>query len=172
MEVPPAPPVPPAPQVPQVTEPKDRKRSISAVLLVAVLLVGLVAGGLIGYSLSYTAMNQKIENVQAQLQAQLQDELQNLPPTNATYVSYSYPNSTYVLNDNVSLSQLYSQVQESVVVIRGLIAQRDMFRRIFYTEVQGSGFVAEVNGQMVIITNNHVVQNTVNNKVTFTEGSG
>jgi S1-C subfamily serine protease len=116
--------------------------------------------------LSYSVFNGKISDVQNQFQSQLQ----NLPPQNATYVSY--PSISYVLNDNVSLSQLYKQVQQSVVVIRGLVAQRNIFRQIVYSEVQGSGFVANVNGQTVIVTNNHVVQSTINNTVTFTDGSG
>lgn len=123
---------------------------------------------MLGYAMSYSVLNGKISDVQNQLQTQLQ----NLSPQNATYVSYSNANATYVLNDNVSLSQVYRQVQQSVVVIRGLIIQRNIFRQIIYTEVQGSGFVAEVNGQMVIVTNNHVVQGTTNNTVTFTDGSG
>jgi len=159
MEVPPAPPVPPS---------QNAAKRFSAAVLVIILVVGLVGGGLLGFALSYFSLNGKISDVQKQLQTQLQ----NLPPQNATYVSYSNANATYVLNDNVSLSQVYRQVQQSVVVIRGLIVQRNIFRQIIYTEVQGSGFVADVNGQMVIVTNNHVVQGTTNNTVTFTDGSG
>ncbi len=157
--------IPPAPQVPP---PQNAAKRFSAAVIVAVLVVGLVGGGLLGYAMSYSVLNGKISDVQNQLQTQLQ----NLSPQNATYVSYSNANATYVLNDNVSLSQVYRQVQQSVVVIRGLIIQRNIFRQIIYTEVQGSGFVAEVNGQMVIVTNNHVVQGTTNNTVTFTDGSG
>jgi S1-C subfamily serine protease len=155
MEIPPAPPIPP---------PQKVAKRFSAVILVAVLIIGLVGGGLLGFALSYSALNGKISDVQ--------NQLQNLPPQNATYVSYSNANATYVLNDNVSLSQVYRQVQQSVVVIRGLIIQRNIFRQIIYTEVQGSGFVANVNGQTVIVTNNHVIQGTTNNTVTFTDGSG
>ncbi len=176
MEFPPSPQVPP-PQQPQSQPPPQpqeqpqpqrptKAKRISAVLIVGLLLVGLVAGGLVGYFASYSVFNGKL----GELQNQLQTQIQNLPPTNATYVSY--PNSTYMLNDNVSLSLLYHQVQQSVVQIRGLQTQRDIFRRIVYTEIQGSGFVATVNGQTVIVTNNHVVQGTTNNTVTFTDGTG
>jgi S1-C subfamily serine protease len=132
---------------------------------VAILLVGIVAGGLVGYGLSYSVLNGKISDVQSQFQTQLQ----NLPPQNATYISY--PSISYVLNDNVSLSQLYAQVKDSVVVIQGLTVQYDMFRRAYYSQIQGSGFVCNFTGQMVVITNNHVVQDTVNITVTFINGN-
>jgi S1-C subfamily serine protease len=156
----------PPQQPPQEPKPKPKAKRFTTILIVSVLLIGLVAGSLVGYVVSYSVFNGKLNDLQEQFQAQLD----SLPPGNATYVSY--PNSTYLLNDNVSLSQLYSQVQQSVVMIRGLLTQRDMFRRIVYSEVQGSGFVASVNGQTVIVTNNHVVEGTTNITVTFTDGNG
>ena len=36
--------------------------------------------------------------------------------------------------------------------------------------MQGSGFVYNFNGKMVVITNYHVVQDTINNTVTFSNG--
>ncbi len=133
--------------------------------LVAILLVGLFGGGLIGYSLSYNAFNGKINSLQTQLD--------NLPASNATYISY--PNSTYVLYDNVSLATLYQQVSSSVVVIQDILVQTvgGMFGGYYttYTEQQGSGFIAQVNNQLVIITNNHVTANTINITVTFADGN-
>jgi S1-C subfamily serine protease len=152
-----------APNVPQyVPLPPTKARHFSAVLLVGIVLVGLLAGGLGGYFLSYSAFNDKI--------ADLQSQLQNLPSPNATYVSY--PNTTYFLDGNVSLSQLYRQVQMSVVQIRGLITQRDIFGRLHYSTVQGSGFVTEIDGQTVVVTNNHVVDGVSSFTVTFTDGNG
>lgn len=151
-----------APNVPQSAPlPQTKARRFSAVFLVGIVLVGLLAGGLGGYFLSYSAFNGKI--------ADLQSQLQNLPSPNATYVSY--PNTTYFLDGNVSLSQLYAQVKDSVVVIQGLTVQYDMFRRAYYSSVQGSGFVYNFTGQMVVITNNHVVQDVQNITVTFINGN-
>ncbi|MGB9854560.1 MAG: S1C family serine protease, partial [Candidatus Bathyarchaeales archaeon] len=42
----------------------------------------------------------------------------------------------------------------------------------YYVQVQGSGFIYNYTGQMVVITNYHVVQNTVNVTVTFIDGNG
>jgi hypothetical protein len=41
-----------------------------------------------------------------------------------------------LLDENVSLSQLYKQVEDSVVIIRGLLVQYDFFGRPYYSQVQ------------------------------------
>jgi S1-C subfamily serine protease len=83
----------------------------------------------------------------------------------------TYQNVTYVLGENASLSQLYEQVKESVVVIQGVLVQYDIFRRPYYTQVQGSGFVYNFTGQVVVITNYHVVEDAINITVTFINGN-
>jgi S1-C subfamily serine protease len=72
-------------------------------------------------------------------------------------------NITYLLGENVSLSQLFEQVRESVVVIRALVSQT-VIR-------QGSGLVYNYSGQMIILTNNHVIDNAININVTFSNGN-
>lgn len=126
------------------------------------LIIGLVGGGLIGYTLSYSSFNGKINDLQTQLD--------NLPPTNATYISYT--NTSYVAGENVSLAALYKQTRASVVVIQSLVPQYDMFfgRLVSYSQQQGSGFVALVDGEPYIITNNHVVEDGTNVTVTFANG--
>jgi len=133
-----------------------------AAILAVILLVGLLGGGLIGYSLSNAAFNGKITDLQTQLR--------NLPPVNATYISY--PSTSYVLGDNVSLASLYEQVKSSVVVIQGLVPQYSMFfnQLVGYGTQQGSGFVTLINNQPVVVTNNHVVLNAINVTVTFANG--
>jgi S1-C subfamily serine protease len=76
------------------------------------------------------------------------------------------------MGENASLAHLYAKVKDSVVVIRGLTVQYDIFRRPYYTQVQGSGFIYNYDGTMVAITNNHVIQNMVNVTVTFINGNG
>jgi putative serine protease PepD len=39
-------------------------------------------------------------------------------------------------------------------------------------QVQGSGFVYNQTGQLVIVTNYHVVQDAINVRVTFSDGDG
>jgi S1-C subfamily serine protease len=153
METPPSPTIPSFPQ-PQKT-PKTRRFSVF--IIVFLLVVGLVAGGLIGYAVTYSDFNGKLNSIQAQLQGYSQ---------NATYY---YPNATYVIGSNVSLSNLYQQVQSSVVVIQDLVPVTTFFGT-GYDEQQGSGFIASVDNQLVIVTNNHVVQDAINETVTFADG--
>ncbi len=151
METPPIPTIPPFP-LPQKT------KRISVVIIAVLLVVGLVAGGLVGYAVTYSDFNGKLNNMQTQLNGYSQS---------ATY----YPNATYLLGSNVSLSSLYQQVKSSVVVIQDLVPEYSFFGTLAgYSEQQGSGFVASVDNQLVIVTNNHVIQDAINETVTFADG--
>jgi S1-C subfamily serine protease len=67
---------------------------------------------------------------------------------------------------------LYAQVESSVVVVQGLIAEYGFFGELAgYATVQGSGFVSNSTGQFVIITNYHVVDGATNITVTFIDGN-
>jgi S1-C subfamily serine protease len=135
--------------------------------MVTIVIVSLFAGGLLGYSIGYSTISGRINDLENQLST-LQEQILNLQsPQNVIN-----QNNTYILGDNVSLSQLYEQVKDSVVTIRGVIVQYDIFHRPYYTQVQGSGFVYNFTGEMVIITNYHVVQDTINITVTFISGNG
>ncbi|MCW4005130.1 MAG: trypsin-like peptidase domain-containing protein [Candidatus Bathyarchaeota archaeon] len=139
---------------------KQRKKRSLAMPLAAVLIIGLLCGGLVGYSLSYITFDEKLNDLQMQIQ--------NLPEeSHYTQVS----NTEYFVGANGSLSDLYAQVKDSVVVIQGLTVQYDMFRRAYYSSVQGSGFVYDFDGQMVVITNNHVVEDVQNITVSFINGN-
>jgi len=126
-----------------------------------------MAGGLLGYSVGNLAISGRIDELQDQIST-LQEQVSNLQSTQ----NVVNQNNTYILGENVSLSELYEKVKESVVVIRGIIVQYDFFGRPYYTQVQGSGFVYNFTGRMVVITNYHVVQNTVNITITFINGDG
>jgi len=140
------------------TETKTKRFSV--ILIVAVLLVGLVAGGLTAYIITYSDFNSKLTSLENQL---------GIFSSNGNVTNYS--NSVYLLGENVSLSALYSQVKASVVVIQDLVAQYNIFGRIFgYSIQQGSGFVTSVNNQQVIVTNNHVLEDAINVTVTFSNG--
>ncbi len=149
------------PSIPPISIPQPQKtKRFPVVIIVVLLLVGLVAGGLIGYAVTYSDFNGKLSSIQAQLQGYSQ---------NATY--FSYPNATYVIGSNVSLSSLYQQVKSSVVVIQDLVPAYNIFGTLAgYTMQQGSGFITSVNNQLVIVTNNHVIQDAINETVTFADG--
>ncbi len=159
---------------------KPKANRISTILIVAIITAGLFAGALLGYSIGYLASSGRIDSLEDQLST-LQEQLSNPQPTqnityqNVTYVlgeNATYQNVVYLLGENISLSQLHEQVEESVVVIRGIIVQYDFFGHPYYTQVQGSGFIYNFTGQIVIITNYHVVNSAINITVTFINGNG
>jgi putative serine protease PepD len=145
----------PTPQSPEPSRREKRKRS-STTTLAAILLIGLIAGSLISFSLCYVTFNGKIESLQTQIQNQ-----------GNTYISY--PNASY-LTENVSLANLYEQVRESVVIIQDWVPQYSFWGLMGYSQQQGSGFITLVNDQPFIVTNNHVTVNSINITVTFANG--
>jgi S1-C subfamily serine protease len=134
--------------------PPQKQRRFSGVVIIALLLVGLVAGGFIGFAVTYSDFNNKLTNLQSQL---------------GLYQGSG--DSTFLLDDNVSLSTLYQNVKSSVVIVQDLAPGFTMFGQRVYTLQQGSGFVAEVNNQLVIVTNDHVITDTINVTVTFADGT-
>jgi S1-C subfamily serine protease len=150
---------------------KPKATRISTILVVTIVIISLFAGGVLGYLIGYSTISERLNNLQDQLST-LQEQISNFQSTgNITYQNTTQ-NTTYVLGENASLSQLYEQVKQSVVVIRGVTVQYDFFGHPYYTQVQGSGFVYNLTGQMVIITNHHVVNNAINITVTFINGNG
>ncbi len=151
--------IPSIPQIPVPSQQSQKTKNFTRTILV-ILLIGLIAGASIGFALSYMVLDGKINTLQNQLNGGTQ---------NGTYVSY--PNATYFVGDNVSLSALYQQVKPSVVVIQDLVPAYNFFGRLAgYSLQQGSGFIVSINNQLVIVTNNHVVQNAVNETVTLASG--
>ncbi len=124
--------------------------------IATIVIVSLFAGGLLGYLLGYSNVSGRINDLENQLSTQ----------------NVTNQNNTYILGENVSLSELYEQVKDSVVIVRGIIVQYDYFGRSYYTQVQGSGFVYNFTGQMVIITNYHVVEDATDITITFINGNG
>ncbi len=139
---------------------EPNRRRFSTILIAGIVIASLFAGGLLGYSIGTS-------NMQNQLSS-LEEQISNLQTTQ----NITNQDITYFLEQNASLSLLYEQVKESVVVIQGMIVQYDIFHRAYYSQVQGSGFVYNFAGQMVIITNYHVINEAINITVTFTDGNG
>jgi len=135
---------------------EPKKKRVSTVVIGAIFLIGIVAAASLGYIIGYSAIQGRINDLQSQL---------------FVWSNVPHENNTFMLNDNVSLSRLYKEVKESVVVVQGLLVQYDIFHRPYYSQVQGSGFVSNATGQAVIVTNYHVVQNAINVTVTFKDGN-
>jgi S1-C subfamily serine protease len=76
--------------------------------------------------------------------------------------NFTYENIT-VYQDSTALASIYSEVRDSVVLVQGTTPDG---------VVQGSGFVYQFDNRMVVVTNNHVVQDTTSLSVTFSNGNG
>jgi S1-C subfamily serine protease len=145
-------------------QPKPARKSTS--LIVAVVIISLVAGAVSGYLTCFSSNAGEIDELQKQVN-NLQGKLTLLQSTQS---SNDQPLIVTTMN-NVSVSQLYAQVADSVVVIRGMVPYSDFFGQVYYSQVQGSGFVYNFAGQNVIITNSHVVADATNTTVTFSNGN-
>ena len=143
------------------------KASSFTVFIVIVIMSGLLSGSLIGYSISNLATSEDMADLQEQVST-LQEQISNIQLGSNT----SGQSNTFLIGENVSLAPLYEEVKDAIVVIRGLMLQYDVFRRPYYSQVQGSGFVYNFNGQIVVITNYHVVEDAINITVTFINGNG
>ncbi len=75
------------------------------------------------------------------------------------------------VHGEVSVSQLYQNVQDSVVVIMDTQPQTSGSTQGTVL-AQGSGFVYDFNGLMVIVTNYHVIYQGTGISVTFRKGIG
>jgi S1-C subfamily serine protease len=144
------------------TNQQAKKPRFSTAIIVAIVVFCLFAGGLIGYSITTFGTSGNNTDLQNQVSF-LQEQILDLQ-------SKQSQNGTFTVGDNASLAQIYAQVKDSVVVVKGYTVQYDIFQRAYYSGVQGSGFVYNFSGKMVVVTNFHVVQNTINNTVTFVNG--
>jgi len=131
----------------------EQAGKFSSAFLLVIFLTGLLAGAITTYYITFQQIS-SLRNDVSNLKAQVSKlwGFQNITYQNITI----YENST-------TLSELYEKVKDSVVMVRGITST---------TEVQGSGFVYNFSGACVIITNYHVVHNTIRLSVTFSNGNG
>ena len=142
---------------------QNRKHALSATFIIVLLATSLVSTASICSVYTLTA---EVSSLQSQIDT-LQDTVANNQNGNTITTTYSDTTS-------VSLSALYAEVEDSVVTIDCTIeytTQFGPFSRQTTAQTQGSGFVYEYNGQMIIITNNHVIEDATTITVTFTDGN-
>ncbi len=122
-------------------------------LLIMLFVAGVLVGGL---GIFFVTLNDS-SSLQEQIN-DLQSQFSSLSGfQNATYQNITiYQNATY-------LADLYENVKDSVVLIQGSTNDGT---------VQGSGFVYSYSERNIIITNNHVVEDTTDLSVTFQNGKG
>jgi S1-C subfamily serine protease len=130
-------------------------RRAAATGFAILFILGLLVGGLgIFYlnSRQINSLNSQVSSLQGQINAL--SGTQNVTIQNDTIT---------IFQNGTSLIDLYSSVSDSVVLIAGNTSSGN---------VQASGFVYNYSGRMVILTNFHVVQDTVTLSVTFSDGDG
>lgn len=136
---------------------KPRRKQISVVLIIIIILTSLFLGVFASFFLIYVPLSIEIHDLQKQVTT-LNQQIENLQ----TSISY------FTQGWNLSLPELFDQIRQSVVVVDGLIQHRDFFGRIYYSQVQGSGFIYNYDGMMLILTNYHVVAQTNSINITVT----
>ncbi len=138
----------------------DRYGRTSSAFLILIFAAGLLVGGLISFYINFEEIN-SLRGQVATLESQASSlwGFQNVTVQNLNVTIYQ--NST-------ALSELYEDVRDSVVLIRGTTSEGI---------VQGSGFVYNftsynLSSMMVVITNYHVIHDTGSISVTFSNGNG
>jgi len=121
-------------------------------IIMMIFIAGLSAGGLMSYRMTSFYIDE------------MQEEILNLQNQNI-----EFQNITYIYDD-YSISELYEEVKDSIIVINGFVTYNSIFGTQ-YAPVQGSGFVYEFDKEMVVITNNHVIRDTTELTVTFSNGN-
>jgi len=142
----------------------DAARS-TIVSAVAFVLIGVLIGGIIGYAFNSLFIVSRIDELQNRL-SNLENRVSALQLTQNSSSAV-----TYVFGGNFSLSQLYENVKDSIVLITGTVVNYDIFHRPYYGSVQGSGFIYSFGDQFVIVTNYHVVYNARDITVRFRSGN-
>ncbi len=122
--------------------------SLLTVGAIAIVVVASILGNVYTYQLFSRAVR-TLENKVATLETRISALTDALGDFNETSLG------------NVSLSELYAEVKDSVVLIRVETVQGF---------VAGSGFVYNYSGHMVISTNYHVIEGAMSIAVTFRNG--
>ncbi|MCX8170438.1 MAG: S1C family serine protease, partial [Candidatus Bathyarchaeota archaeon] len=137
-------------------------------IIVILLIIGFLTAGYLGYVMGYRSALEEISGLKSQIR-DLETNLENLQVSLNT-LAQSIPQYSALLSENVSLSEIYERVKNSVVMVRGLVRQYSLFG-YYYERVQGSGFIYNFTGRIVVITNYHVIRNAENITVTFANGN-
>jgi len=132
-------------------------------LFTVIVIVIIAAAGIVGNIYTYQISANTVKNLENKVET-LQTQINALTAALGNY------NQTSI--GNISLSEFYDNVKDSVVLIHGYVVQTVGFGQQI-SEVSGSGFVYHYNytDRMVVITNFHVVQDTESLTVSFRNGN-
>ncbi|MGC8576923.1 MAG: S1C family serine protease [Thermoproteota archaeon] len=149
------------------------KNSSAKVYLAIALLVALVISSFGLTTFLYLDFSQKVSQLSSE-NSQLRNELSLVKSQVSSLASaIEALSSLNVSGTSLSLSKIYQQAKNSVVVIQGTLVQKvyTFFGPIVqYSTVLGSGFVINYSGNFYVVTNFHVVDSAYNISVTFWDG--
>jgi len=137
-----------------VGELEERYIKFSSAFLILIFVAGLMVGGIASCYITFreiNSLNNEVSNLRSQV-----SKLWGIRPEVINQSITIYQNST-------ALAELYERVENSVVLIVGTTSEGT---------VQGSGFVYNFSGTMVVITNYHVIHGTTSLSVTFSNRNG
>ena len=145
-------------------ENKRRKEINYTKLSIVLGVIGImfIAGFISGSSYIYGTTMPKIDELEYQIELFQDNKSIDNDYNSITSISYIY--------NDTSLSEIYKEVKDSIVVISGLVKYQTFFNTGYY-EVQGSGFIYEFSDEIITITNNHVVSEVSDIVVTFSNGN-
>ena len=140
------------------------KRSTSKAYILVLMLVA--AGFSAGFFIGGYANSLQISEIYSELST-AQYQISQLQYQVAALQSIDFNSTVYLPG---SLNSLYESVKDSIVTVQGLVPTTGMFGMVTYSEVLGSGFIVNLTGTPLIVTNFHVIDGMVNGSVTFTNG--
>jgi S1-C subfamily serine protease len=135
-------------------QPNPYQARTSTGVFVLLFVAGLLVGSIAVFYISFQQVNSLSDQV-----AVLQSQVSVLTGGGGNFTS----ENVTVYQNSTALASIYSEVRDSVVLVQGTTASGG---------VQGSGFVYAFQNRMVVITNFHVVQDTTDLSVTFSDGNG
>jgi S1-C subfamily serine protease len=125
--------------------------------IIAIAIFLFIIGAYIGYAISYN----EIQNLTAEISS-LKNRISSLELRESNI-------QTTNQQINTSLSDIYEKVKYSIVMIKGFNVIKDIFTT-YYSEVIGSGFIVNLTGEPLVVTNFHVIDGMINGSITFFDG--
>jgi len=132
----------------------EHQREHSSSILILMFVAGLILGGIITAYVLYKqigTLNDDISN--------LEGKVSGISGNQNIYIQ----NGTVYQNGTTAFSEIFNKVKDSVVLISGKTSNGT---------VQGSGFIYNFTGSLIVVTNNHVVHGATGVSVTFSDGNG
>ena len=132
----------------------ETRSGSSWTFIAVVFIIGLAIGSIAVVYFNLQTINQLKDRIST-----LENQISRISG-NQTNV---YQNVT-IYQNATALTEIYAKSKDSVVLVRNTMANG--------SAAQGSGFVYNFSGTMIVITNNHVVHGASTVSVTFSDGNG